>query len=58
MTKRFSTTGRVEATVFQISLMEAMKNYFEYGVELACGIPEITLEGEEADYESILLRTH
>jgi hypothetical protein len=27
-------------------------------VELACGIPEITLEGEEADYESILLRTH
>uniref|UniRef100_A0A914VEA9 Uncharacterized protein n=1 Tax=Plectus sambesii TaxID=2011161 RepID=A0A914VEA9_9BILA len=56
MTANFTTTGLVESTVFQISLMEAMKNYFEYKVVLLCGIPQITLEGEEADYKSIITR--
>jgi hypothetical protein len=57
MTSHFSTTGPVEAAVFQISLMESMKNYFDFmDMEIVCGIPKITLEGELADYKSIIER--
>ena len=56
MTERFSTTGQVEATAFEISLMEAMKNYFQFYCHTMCGIPEVTLEGNVEDYLSIVDR--
>lgn len=56
MTKNFSTTGPVEAAVFEMGLMESMKNYFEYTCVLLRGIPRITLDGESSDYLSIIER--
>lgn len=56
MTKPYTTTGPVEQTVFHCMLMDAMKNYFEYKVILACGIPDITLHGTIEDWRSIVNR--
>uniref|UniRef100_A0A914XF22 Uncharacterized protein n=1 Tax=Plectus sambesii TaxID=2011161 RepID=A0A914XF22_9BILA len=56
MTKNFSTTGPVEAAVFEMGLMESMKNYFEYTCVLLRGIPKVTLDGESNDYFSIIER--
>jgi hypothetical protein len=51
---RFSTTKFAETSAFQVSLMDAMDNYFEYEVLTMCGIPEITLTGTQKDWELIL----
>lgn len=32
------------------------KSYFTYKIELDCGIPSVTLEGEKADWEKLLAR--
>ncbi|HEY2585505.1 MAG TPA: DUF4419 domain-containing protein, partial [Tepidisphaeraceae bacterium] len=45
LTPRFSTTGTVEVAACQITLMDAVKAYFEYGFYSGCGIPGVTLEG-------------
>ncbi|MDR2424640.1 MAG: DUF4419 domain-containing protein [Prevotellaceae bacterium] len=51
----FSTTTAVEKVASEITIMEAMKSYFEYVVMTAvCGIPEITLKGTTEDWEKIL----
>lgn len=47
---RFSTTGQMEKAAFEVTLMRAMDHYFDYGMELSCGIPEITLEGSPEDW--------
>jgi len=39
--------------VSEITLMEAMKNYFDYRVLTRCGIPQITLEGTPDDWRSL-----
>ncbi|MEW6302365.1 MAG: DUF4419 domain-containing protein [Verrucomicrobiota bacterium] len=49
----FSTTGVVEQAACEVTLMEAMKNYFHYVVETLCGIPQITLEGSPEDWAQI-----
>jgi len=56
LTKSFSTTGRIESTVFSSTLMEDMKNYFDYKAVALCGIPQIVLHGSEEDYKEILTR--
>jgi len=58
MTCNFSTTGMVERMVSQITLMDAVKPYFEY-VEMfsSCGIPRITLEGTSDDWELLREKT-
>jgi len=53
VTSDFSTTGSAEKIAFQITLMDAMKSYFQYSVTTACGIPEITLEGTPEDWKKI-----
>jgi len=54
----FSTTTPVEKVASEITIMEAMKTYFEYTVlYAACGIPEITLKGTTEDWQKILDRT-
>jgi ankyrin repeat protein len=50
----FSTTTIVERNAFQITFMNSVSKYFDYGVVTICGIPEITLEGTPEDWEWIL----
>ena len=50
----FSTTNAISKVAFEIAMMDCMKSYFDYGFCTCCGIPEITLEGETADWEKIL----
>ena len=58
ITADFSTTGVTERITSQITLMETMKNYFDYiVVYLACGIPNITLKGTPDDWQKVLDKT-
>lgn len=52
--QEFSTTGVVEQTAFRLALVDAAKTYYDYYVMTLCGIPEIVIEGEKEDWESIL----
>jgi hypothetical protein len=49
----FSTTGPVETAAAQVTLMDAMQNYFEYTVRTCCGIPSVTLEGQGDDWRRL-----
>ena len=51
--RRFSTTGLVEQAAFEVTLMDAYQSYFDFTVLTMCGIPEITLEGTNEDWESV-----
>ncbi|MCL2132698.1 MAG: DUF4419 domain-containing protein [Lentimicrobiaceae bacterium] len=58
LTSDFSTTTPVEKIASEITIMQAMKPYFEYIVMyIVCGIPEITLQGTTEDWEKILEKT-
>ena len=58
MVADFTTTGIVERTVSEMTLMSTVKSYFDFLViYFSCGIPYITLEGTTADWESVLART-
>ncbi len=46
----FSTTGPVERTVSQITLLDIYEPFFDYVILAGCGIPSITLEGTSADW--------
>ncbi len=50
---RFSGTNTDAAVAFDITLMDAMKSYFDFWGRIACGIPEITLEGTPEDWKQI-----
>lgn len=55
ITSDFSTTGTSERIASQITLMESLKNYFDYTVVYAgCGIPSITLKGTPDDWRRVL----
>jgi len=54
----FSTTGPIERAASELVLMDAMQQYFHYEYHVICGIPEITLEGTVADWESVRRRAH
>ena len=50
----FSTTGVTEKLVSQMTLMSAVKPYFNYEViYLVCGIPDITLTGTPDDWRLV-----
>ena len=54
----FSTTTPVEKVASEITIMDAMKTYFEYVIiRIVCGIPEITLQGTDEDWQKILDKT-
>ena len=53
----FSTTTPTSQAVSEIVLMAAMKNFFEYTLMTACGIPKIRLEGTRGDWVSLRDRT-
>ena len=55
LTADFSTTTPVEKVASEITIMEAMKSYFEFvKIYTTCGIPEITLEGTPDDWQKAL----
>lgn len=49
----FSTTSAVEKAAFEVTLMDSMKNYFEFGCLTCCGFPRIYLEGTVHDWEDL-----
>ncbi|EGO21326.1 hypothetical protein SERLADRAFT_373126 [Serpula lacrymans var. lacrymans S7.9] len=53
---QFSTTTLTDTTTYAMVMMATMKEYFDYGIYLMCGIPRVTLEGEKQDWENILTR--
>lgn len=58
LTSDFSTTTPVEKIASEITIMHAMKSYFEYVLTFAgCGIPQITLQGTTEDWEKVLVKT-
>lgn len=58
MTCDFSTTGMIEKMVSQITLMEAVKPFFDYLEGLVgCGIPNVTLEGTPDDWKQLRQKT-
>lgn len=58
LTADFSTTTVTERVASQITIMDAMKQYFEYvSVHYSCGIPEITLLGTPSDWQKIYEKT-
>jgi len=52
----FSTTADVDRVASEIMLMGAMKHYFEYRMMLCCGLTNVTILGEPADWENIKVR--
>lgn len=58
LTANFSTTTQTTKIVSQITVMEAVKEYFNYKIiMIGCGIPKITIEGTTEDWENILKKT-
>ncbi|KAF7336442.1 hypothetical protein MSAN_02298200 [Mycena sanguinolenta] len=45
----FSTTTPMDTTVGSMLMMATMKKYFDYRFGPSCGIPRVTLEGEQQD---------
>lgn len=51
----FTTTTPTTKIAAEITIMEAMKPYFEFVVmRIICGIPEITLEGVPEDWKKLI----
>lgn len=50
MTPEFTTTTSNDKIISQISIMDSMKSYFEYGAIMGCGIPRVTLCGNKDDW--------
>jgi len=58
LTANFSTTTAATKMASQITLMSAVKSYFDFIViRLGCGIPKITLEGSTEDWQRVLNKT-
>ena len=57
LTNNFSTSTPATKVASQITVMESMKTYFEYVVmRVACGIPDIVLEGTPQDWENLRMK--
>ena len=54
LTPNFSTSTKQTIIAGKVSIMSTLKNYFNYGVYMLCGIPYILLEGTLEDWEKIL----
>jgi hypothetical protein len=49
----FSTTGPVERTACEVTLLDTFQSFFEYRFSAVCGIPEVTLEGTPDDWRKL-----
>ena len=50
---RFTTTTANDSLIGRVALMGALKNYFSYGVQCCCGIPQVTLMGTAEDWAKL-----
>jgi len=50
---KFSTTTKINTSVYHISLLETYKQKFDYTGGTGCGIPTITLKGTLKDWQDI-----
>ncbi|WP_029279085.1 DUF4419 domain-containing protein [Pedobacter borealis] len=58
LTSDFTTTTPTSKIVSQVTIMEAVKSYFEFKVIIiGCGIPKITIEGTTQDWKKLLEKT-
>jgi hypothetical protein len=58
LTSDFTTTTPTSKIVSQVTIMEAVKSYFEFKVIIVgCGIPRITIEGTAQDWKKLLEKT-
>ncbi|MFM2267620.1 MAG: hypothetical protein RL757_1061, partial [Bacteroidota bacterium] len=58
LTANFTTSTPTSVIASQITIMDAMKNYFEYHVNpVGCGVSRVTLEGSLEDWEKVLEKT-
>lgn len=55
-TPKFSTTTPVDESINVIALMASLQTFFKYKIHFKCGFPQVTLLGEEADWEELLGR--
>ena len=53
MTADFSTTTPVQKIVSQITLMDSMKQYFDFRMLGGCGIPAVEMLGSEEDWRKL-----
>ena len=58
MTCHFSTTTPTSLVASQITLMAALKSYFNYEIIESCGIPQIILEGTPEDWQKLVEKAH
>ena len=52
----FTTTTQQDIVVASVILMGSMQKYFNYKFKLLCGIPSVTLLGEQSDWQKLLER--
>jgi len=58
LTADFTTTTPITKIASQITLMDAMKPYFNFMViYFGCGIPKVTIEGTPEDWQKVLDKT-
>ena len=48
---KFSTTNTTDGIVASVIMVSSMKNHFDYKFGLMCGLPSVTLGGEQEDWE-------
>ncbi len=53
----FSTSTIEDETSLLVALMDVASPYYEYQMSTRCGIPQIRLEGEAAEWQSLYART-
>jgi hypothetical protein len=54
LTCDFTTTNAISKVASEITILDALKSYFEYrSMACSCGIPEITLEGTPQDWAKV-----
>jgi hypothetical protein len=56
ITTPFSGTTPVEQAVFDCTLMDSVKSYYDYRFSLCCGIPQVTLRGSPDDFQQVINR--
>jgi hypothetical protein len=56
ITPNFTTSTETDVLTANVLMMGLMKQYFDYGFGIICGIPSVTLLGEKSDWEGLLAR--
>jgi len=56
LTTPFSATTPVEQAVFDCTLMDSVKSYYDFRFSLCCGLPQVTLRGSPQDFQQVIDR--